>query len=288
MIQVWLFPSIFETMHLTSVPRILIENKSIESKFLRRQVPFDCYLPHPVEDPSDLSLLLINDGQNMEEVGLASILQELYDTGSIHPILCVAIHASELRKMEYGVASTPDYLGRGGKARLYTSFIMEELLPYIHHAYKVPAFKDISFAGFSLGGLSAIDIVWNHPKVFTRAGVFSGSLWWRSVAQEEEEYDDHLHRIMHQEIRKGEFHPGLKFFFQCGNKDETKDRNHNGIIDSVDDTLDLVRELVAKGYDPEKDIAYLEMPDGRHDMPTWGLAMPAFLQWGYEVKRGKE
>ena len=63
--------------------------------------------------------------------------------------------------------------------------------------------------------------------------------------------------------------------------DEVMDRNNNGIIDSIDDTLDLIKELEAKGYDPQQDIYYLEMTDGRHDIPTWSRAMPAFLQWGW-------
>jgi hypothetical protein len=90
---------------------------------------------------------------------------------------------------------------------------------------------------------------------------------------------------MQQQVRNGEYHPGLKFFFQCGNMDETKDRNHNGIIDSIDDTLDLIKELEAKGYDLERDIRYLELTDGRHDVPTWARAMPAFLKWGFGSSR---
>lgn len=184
--------------------------------------------------------------------------------------------------MEYGVAGKVDYLGRGAKAGLYSSFILNELLPAIDKLLPEYSFKEKAFAGFSLGGLSALDLVWNHPGEFQRAGVFSGSLWWRSLDQDDPEYQDGEHRIMHQEIRQSEFKPGLKFFFQCGNKDETKDRNGNGIIDSIDDTLDLIKELREKGYS-EEDIRYLEFPDGRHDIPTWSKAMPLFLEWGWSL-----
>ncbi len=63
--------------------------------------------------------------------------------------------------------------------------------------------------------------------------------------------------------------------------DETQDRNNNGIIDSIDDTLDLIKDLEAKGYDKTKDIFYYEMPNGHHDMPTWGKALPVFLKWAF-------
>ncbi len=63
--------------------------------------------------------------------------------------------------------------------------------------------------------------------------------------------------------------------------DETEDRNNNGIIDSIDDTLGLIEELKNKGYKLPDDIQYLELKEGRHDVKTWAKAMPAFLQWGW-------
>lgn len=268
-------------MPSTNVSGILVEDTSLQSVFLEREVKIDFYLPRNVADPSAMSLLLINDGQDMEKLGLESILEQLYETGSISPLLCVGIHCGPERKMEYGIAGHPDYKGRGARAGDYTSFVFQELLPFIRKQYAVPSFREKAFAGFSLGGLMALDIVWNHPEEFTKAGVFSGSLWWRDVDQTEDGYDDDQHRIMHQVVRKGSYAPWLKFYFQCGNMDETKDRNNNGIIDSIDDTLDMIKELEAKGYSPETDIQYVEMKDGRHDVPTWGKAMPGFLEWGW-------
>ncbi len=268
-------------MQGTNISGILVENNVVTSEHLQRDVTVDCFLPYHVSDSSELRLLMINDGQNMEEMGFETILEQLYGEKALVPLLCVAIHAGEARKMEYGVSAQPDYLGRGAKAPAYTSFIMHELLPFLQQHYHINSFKEKSFAGFSLGGLSALDIVWNHPGEFKKAGVFSGSLWWRSIDQDDAHYDDDRHRIMHQQIRNGTYHPGLKFFLQCGNKDETWDRNNNGIIDSIDDTRDLLNELQAKGYEQGSDVFYLEMPDGAHDIATWAKAMPLFLQWGW-------
>ncbi len=63
--------------------------------------------------------------------------------------------------------------------------------------------------------------------------------------------------------------------------DEKNDRNNNGIIDSIDDTLDIIKELHHKGYHDD-DIFYLEMKEGRHDAKTWATAFPIFLQWAYK------
>ena len=268
-------------MPTANVSGVLIENSIFTSTFLAREVKLDFYLPRNVADPSQMTLLLINDGQDMEKLGLATMLEDLYARNLIQPILCVGIHASTERKMEYGTAHQADYLGRGAKAGLYTSFIIEELLPFIHKKYFVESFKEKAFAGFSLGGLMALDIVWNHPELFKTIGVFSGSLWWRNVDQHDEDYDDDTNRIMHQQIRNGEYKPGLRFFFTTGSLDETRDRNNNGVIDSIDDTLSLIEDLESLGYKNGTDIRYTNYEDGRHDVDTWRRAMPEFLKWGW-------
>src|SRR5688572_21506255 len=114
-------------MHSTNVSGILVENNTIESEWLLREVKLDFYLPRNVSDPSRLDLLLINDGQNMKELGLEAMLEQLYAAQAIDPLVAVAIHAGEERKMEYGVAGHPDYLGRGTKAGSYQSFILKEV-----------------------------------------------------------------------------------------------------------------------------------------------------------------
>ena len=272
--------SLFLTaMRSTRLPGLFVDKRTVFSEYLQREVKLDFFVPQDITGRSDMDLLLINDGQHLHEMGLDRMLSELYAAGRIGPLFCAGIHAGPDRKMEYGVSSQPDYEGRGGKAGAYTSFILQELLPYISDQFRIKSYKEKAFAGFSLGALMALDIVLNHAPLFSRAGLFSGSFWWRSLEQQHRDYNDDQHRIMQQVIRNGPYQPGLKFFFQCGNMDETLDRNNNGIIDSIDDTLDVIKELVAKGYDREKDIFYLEMPDGKHDIATWARAMPVFLEW---------
>ena len=85
---------------------------------------------------------------------------------------------------------------------------------------------------------------------------------------------------MHRQVREGDFAPWLQFFFEVGTEDETADRNNNGIIDAIDDTLSLIDELKNKGY-TDDEIKYVELKDGRHDVPTWARAFPSFLLWGW-------
>ena len=260
---------------------ILQEGMVLKSRYLERSVQVDLYLPEGAVEMRDVSLLLINDGQDLGRMGLAGILADLYQADRLSPLLCVGIHAGEARKMEYGTAVRVDYQGWGAKAGAYTRFVFEELIPALRYRYKAPDFREKAFAGFSLGALSAFDIVWHHPQEFSRAGLFSGSFWWRKVDKDDPGYMETTDRIMHEEVREGGFYPWLKFFFECGTEDEREDRNHNGVIDSIDDTLDLIGELAAKGYDLQRDVRYLEIAGGHHDVVTWAGAMPEFLLWGW-------
>ncbi len=268
-------------MPMEKIRNILKEGMSLNSVYLGRIVQVDVYLPEGLVDMRETSLLLINDGQDLEQMGLAGILADLYGRGMLLPLLCVGIHAGAARKMEYGTAGLTDYQGWGAQADAYTRFIFEELIPAVRRQYRAPQLRDKAFAGFSLGALSALDIVWRHPQEFVRAGLFSGSFWWRVKDKSDPEYDEATDRIMHQEVRKGDYYPWLKFFFECGTEDEKEDRNHNGVIDSIDDTMDLIGELEAKGYQRERDIRYLEIAGGRHEVATWARVLPEFLLWGW-------
>lgn len=256
---------------------IIVEENIICSAYLERDVIFDVYTSNDNFLAEEINLLLINDGQDLRKISFQNILNNLVSENKLKPLMCIGIHCGEDRKREYGLSYSADYKGRGDKAGLYSKFIFDELLPNIRKKYKLPSVKEKAFAGFSLGGLTALDIVWNNASEFSKVGIFSGSLWWRRKAYSDG-YDDENDRLMHLQIRHGIMYPWLKFFIQTGTLDEKADRNNNGIIDSIDDALDLIVELKAKGYNNEH-IKYLQMDDGKHDIKTWAKALPEFLTW---------
>ncbi len=250
------------------------------SSFLEREVKIDFYLPFGHSIQEEYSLLLINDGQDLVTMNFKSILEDFIFSTPECRLICVGIHCGPDRKNEYGTEGEVDYKGRGSKASEYRNMIFEELLPFVRITTGVQDFTNKSYCGFSLGGLSALDIVWNHPEEFLNVGIFSGSLWWRNLSQDDPHFDETEHRIMHLRIRKGQFHPWLKFFFESGTLDEVADRNNNGIIDAIDDTMALIDELKKLGYHDDH-IHYLEIDGGKHNVETWGKAMPKFLKWCY-------
>lgn len=254
--------------------------RNFHSDHLDREVKVNVYLPPNYNNTPTYRypLIIFNDGQDMERVRMAETLATLYNKNALQPIIIAAVHASHNRMHEYGTLQ-PDYKGRGSKAEAYARFIVSELLPFLHSNYRcLTSARYTALAGFSLGGLSAMDIVWHNPHLFGKVGVFSGSFWWRAVPYTEHDPDGG--RIMHDTILHNEKREGMKFWFQAGTNDEASDRNHNGIIDAIDDTLDLMKALRQIGY-AEQDMTYVQVEGGDHTPETWGTVMPDFLQWAF-------
>lgn len=256
----------------------------IKSLYLKRKVELDVFLPEGLLGNERLNLLLLNDGQDASELMLQETLGELYSKGKTAAIVAVAIKASDDRVQEYGVARVPDFLNRGAKASAYTHFIVKELLPFLENNIPYPINGTRAFAGYSLGGLSAFDVAWNNDSVFDVIGVMSGAFWWRRKDLTDG-YTD-ADRILHQVINQSTDKPELKFWLMTGTEDEKADRNKNFIIDSIDDTIDVIKELLMKGYQRPDDICYYEMVGGEHNVKTWAKVLPAFLTWAFPLKPG--
>ena len=255
-------------------------DESLFSIQLGRVVRLDVVLPPGFNAAAaqPYPVLYLNDGQDLQRLQLPGTLNYLYKRGAVRPFVLVAVHAAD-RLQEYGVATRPDYLGRGSRAGRYTEFVLKELLPYVQAHYHASADPtEAILAGMSLGGLTAFDIAWHHPEAFGRAGSFSGSFWWRSRGLNDG-YTD-ADRIMHGLVAARRPRPGQQFWLQTGTADETSDRNNNGIIDSIDDTLDLLAALARQGL-PAEAVRYVEVPGGRHHQATWAAVMPDFLRWAF-------
>lgn len=251
--------------------------ENITSTFLDREVHITLIYPKNISE--NLNVLIFNDGQDFNELEIKSSISYLVSQHKISTFLCVGIHANHDRLYEYGTASQADYKARGSKAKQHNDFIIHELFPFLKQKYLIKM-KGNVMAGLSLGGLSAMDIGWNNPKEFSKIGVFSGSFWWRQKS-EEEGYTDQNDRIMHNIVRAGTHKKGMKFWFEAGTNDEKSDRNNNGIIDAIDDTLDLITELELKGYNQNEDIIYREVENGEHNQDTWKKILPEFLLWAF-------
>lgn len=257
-----------------------LEHIGYDSDFLDRVVLVDIYKPKKHFPADDLSLLLVNDGQDLPEMPFLQIISTLVKSNQVSPLVVAAMHCNADRRLEYGTADVLDYMNRGARAKYHRKFVIRELIPFLQSKIAPFSFSNIGFAGFSLGGLSALDIAWKNQDIFSKVGVFSGSFWWRKRALNDG-YVEETDRIMHSLIEAGQYEGKQQYFFQTGQLDEKMDRNHNGIIDSIEDTLDIIKSLKAMGVNEAESIKYLELEDGRHDVPTWARAWPEFLKWAW-------
>lgn len=262
-----------------TLPKVIKTSHQLKSAYLKRSVELEIFMPDQLLGNEHLNLLLVNDGQDLAEMGMENMLNDLYAAWKIEPTVIVGIKAGADRILEYGVAGKPDFKKRGAKAQSYTAFVINELIPFIQSEVPVAINGKRAIAGFSLGGLTAFDIAWHNDNYFDAVGVFSGSFWWRKKDLSADYTDDD--RILHQVIKETATKPSLQFWLMTGTNDETADRNRNFIIDSIDDTVDVIKELLKKGYKRPTDIAYFEMVGGKHDVPTWGKVMPKFLMWAF-------
>lgn len=247
----------------------------IASQKLHRDVHYSIIQPRDFSSAKPTKLVFLLDGQDYEALHLEQTLAAFYQENQVVNWVFVPVSTNENRLQEYGVIDKPDYKNRGALATAYAQFWELELLPTVCQKIGVTEIAEISICGFSLSGLAAFDLAWSLPMI-SKVGVFSGSFWWRSKAYEDD-YDDYNGRIMHVKVRETKSpKETLAVWLQCGTEDEKDDRNNNGIIDSIEDTLDLIQELENKNV---RNVHYREVIGGQHNPATWGQVMPEFLHW---------
>lgn len=261
--------------HNGSTP--IVRTYQLKSQHLGRKVEIDVYRP-AVFPFQQMQLALFNDGQDLRRMDTTTTLGNLYTKKQLPPTLVVGLIAAD-RLREYGTSERPDYQGRGDMARAQELFVTTELLPWLEKRYSLwasPQYR--SFAGFSLGGLNAFDLVWRNPQHFSTVGVFSGALWWRSAPFKPEDPD--ADRIIHTYVAQSATAPqNFRAWLMAGTNDETDDRNHNGIIDAIDDSLQLCSLLEHKGLQKPHQLHYVEVENGQHHPDTWKTVLADYLRW---------
>lgn len=250
------------------------------SRHLQRQVKLSIISTPVPADKTEMNLLLLNDGQDIGKFRIKEILDSLYRKKLIKPLIIVGITAGE-RAKEFGVSQYPDFMKRGDKADNYAAFIADELYAFTKKNAGVRKFKSVVIAGCSLGGLSAFDIAWDNADKIDKVGIFSGSFWWRDKDDKAAGYSDDKNRIIINKIRSSKKKPHLQYWFYAGDKEESGDRDKDGIIDVVDDTKDLVELIKSKNVCLPEEVIFNEDPNGIHDYTSWRNHLPEFLLWAF-------
>ena len=251
-------------------------------------------------------VLYVNDGQDLEAVGMAATLERLYARPAITRIIVVAIDMPPERMAGYGlfdratgeaIAAPTKYGAVGANAHVYARWLTQALLPTIDARYRTrPQADGRAILGWSLGALSAFGVGWQYPETFGRVGAFSPSFWLSADSANADAIQ--ATRIVHALVDGGAPMRRPRLFFGIGTKEETDDRDGDGVIDVLDDARDLVEGWTTPGGEPRRgvrlqgegaapeDVRLFLLEGGRHDQPSWARMLPVFLRWAYATKAG--
>ena len=251
---------------------------SVYSRHLQKHIDLTIISTPVPKEKNSFNLLLLNDGQDIEKLRVKKITDSLYNKNVLQPLLIVAINPPD-RLQEYGVAGYADHQNNGASAEKYAAFIDDELYPFIKKRAGVRKFNSITIAGWSLGGLSALDIAWDHADKIDKVGVFSGAFSFTDKGNPASNDPDDNGRIIFNKIRSSRKKPHLTYWFYAGGDREAADGKKDGSNDALDDTRDLVELIKKKNVSAPQDIIYTEIKEGKQDYNSWSTVFPAFLIW---------
>lgn len=235
--------------------------------------------------------LYVNDGQDMEAVGMQATLDELYARKAIRPLIVVAIDMPPDRMAGYGffdrakgeaIVAPTKYGAVGANAQRYARWLTQVLLPAIDARYRTRRRADArAILGWSLGAASAFGIGWQYPETFGRVGAFSPSFW---LAKDNADASAvQATHIAHALVEASRPVRSPKLFFAVGMQEETDDRDGDGVIDVLDDTCDLIADV--RGKTGRASTLHM-LEDGRHNQQSWARMLPVFLRWAYAGHAG--
>lgn len=181
----------FQLCAQETVPLILGEQRTIDSKFLNETRTINIYLPEDYQenDTAHYPVFYILDG-GMEEdfihlVGLVRFNTQPWIARFPKSIVVGIENTKRRRDFTFEVGSLDfledmdipkeQFIEYGGSEK-YISFLRYELQKNIDSLYRTSGVNTV--IGESLGGLLATEILLEHTDLFSRYIISSPSLWW--------------------------------------------------------------------------------------------------------------
>ncbi len=192
-------------------------------------------------------MLVLSDGfEYVHGLLTPSLLDNLIYEKQISPLVAVFIESKDNR---FEMLSCN---------KDFTSFVAEEIVPYVRERYNVSHKpEDSIIGGLSLGGLAATYLGLMKSEVFGNVLSQSGSFWWcpgwtpEKVDSKEEFQETWISNLFKENEKLN-----LKFYLEVGILEGNRMIKPNMIMKDV---------LLSKGYQ----VAYSEFKGG-HDYLSWG------------------
>ncbi len=207
-------------------------------------------------------VIYMHDGQNLfdphtsyaGEWGIDEAMAAL-DDEALEAII-VGIPNSGTRRLDEYSPFVDDRLG-GGDGDAYLSFIIDTVKPMIDADFRTrPERAATGMMGASMGGLISLFAMFEHPAIFSFAGVMSPSLWFAQGA------------IFHY-LRNSPFVPG-RIALDIGTGEAAV---------MVHDARRLHELLLDMGYQDNQTLRYFEDHGAGHNEAAWGARVCDVLRF---------
>lgn len=168
---------------------------SVESKILNEKRKIWVYLPNgsnanAIFSQQKYPVVYLLDG-NAHFASVVGMIQQLSQVNgnTVCPEMIVigipnTIRERDLTPTKTGddpflKQSSPIRISEAGGGEAFMSFIEKELMPYIDAKYPTQPYKTL--IGHSLGGLTVMNALINHTKLFNSYIVIDPSMWWDNM-----------------------------------------------------------------------------------------------------------
>jgi predicted alpha/beta superfamily hydrolase len=192
--------------------------------------------------------------ESMEEVALSEGLEAI--------IVGIPNHQSD-RMHEYSPYDT-----RWGKSKAveYLAFLTDTVKPLIDSSFRtLPERETTGVAGSSMGGLISLYAFLRCPNVFGLVGAMSPSFW-----------------LVNQQILRdieNAPHVSGRVYLDIGEQEMSWRRGRAASQQLTNTVRRVYDALVAKGYEPNREIAYVEDPEGVHHESAWARRFPRMIRF---------
>ncbi len=206
---------------------------SIQSKILNEKRKVWIYVPKGTADsvflPQRYPVVYLLDG-NTHFSSVVGMLQQTSSAsgGRLCPeMIVVGIPNTKRTRDLTPTKPTDDTSNSSGGGEQFMSFIEKELMPYIDSVYPTQPYKML--IGHSLGGLTVINTMLNHTKLFNSYVAIDPSMWWDK---------QNLLKASKQLFLKNKF-VGKSLFVGIANTMETGMNINDVVNDTTDVTLHI-------------------------------------------------
>ena len=146
----------------------------------------------------------------------------------------------------------------GGEGALYAKFIVETLKPYIDRHYRTkPDRLNTAVGGSSMGGLVSMYIAAEYQDIFSKALIFSPSLWFSDSS--------YTHVVM-----KGNRQP-MRYYMMAGQPED------NGSV--VHDLYKMEKMFLGIGMTAKLNYTIVPKSDGQHAEWFWAREFGNAYKW---------